>query len=57
MPKSNVSTIFSDAIAGHPAMIRQLRAQLPAFEKIAEQIVRAADRSNGARWHCFINHE
>src|SRR5277367_4275951 len=46
----NASTIFSEAIAEHLAVIRQLLAQLPALEKIAEQMVRAVLAGNTIFW-------
>jgi D-sedoheptulose 7-phosphate isomerase len=46
----NASTIFSDAITEHLAVIRQLPAQLPALEKIAKEMVRAVLAGNTVFW-------
>jgi D-sedoheptulose 7-phosphate isomerase len=46
----NASTIFSEAIAEHLAVIRQLQAQLPMLEKIADEMVRAVLAGNTVFW-------
>src|SRR5277367_3503799 len=46
----NASTIFSEAIGEHLAVIRQLQSQLPALEKIAEEMVRAVLSGGTVFW-------
>ena len=50
MLKLNASTIFSEAIAEHLAVIRELQTQLPMLEKIAEEMVRAVLAGNTVFW-------
>ena len=50
MLKLNASTIFSEAIGEHLAVIRQLQSQLPALEKIAEEMVRAVLSGSTVFW-------
>jgi len=50
MLKLNASTIFSEAIGEHLAVIRQLQSQLPALEKVAEEMVRAVLSGGTVFW-------
>jgi len=46
----NASTIFSEAIDEHLAVIRQLQTQLPMLKRIAEKMLRAVLAGNTVFW-------
>lgn len=46
----NVATVFSQAIDEHLAVVRQIQAQLPLLERIAQEMTRAVLAGNTVFW-------